>query len=268
MSLDATFYGFATLADAQAAWHEQLARILQTSIDRGVIIDDLLGSPPATPQIVSTDGAAPAILWDVWRSLEAGSIASSYWQTVTGESYELLAAESDDFCQQLALGITKYIGACRANARAIGDDIDAAATIADVIVIDMASGWPSNELAAGIPFRQAWAIAGSFEGEIPASEVVMRVKFHRSVTFDVDMVPSAAEAETAATASTTFTIKKVVAGTPTNVGSINWASSATVATFTMATATTFDDDSTMLVVGPASSDATLASIAISLAGFV
>ena len=154
MSLDATFYGFASLADAKAAWHQQLARILATMLDRGVIIDALLPSPPASQQIVATDGAAPAILWALWRALEGGSIASSYWQTTTGESYLLEPAATDDFAQQLALGITKYIGACKANARTIGDAIDAAGTIAAVLVIDMGAGWPSNALASGIAWNE------------------------------------------------------------------------------------------------------------------
>ena len=154
MSLDATFYGFASLADAKAAWHQQLARILTTMLDRGVIIDALLPSPPARQQIVATDGAAPAILWALWRALEGGSIASSYWQTTTGESYLLEPAATDDFWQQLTLGITKYIGLCKANARTIGDAIDAAGTIDAVLVIDMGAGWPSNALASGISWDE------------------------------------------------------------------------------------------------------------------
>ncbi len=154
MSLDATFYGFATLADAKAAWHQQLARILSSMLDRGVIIDALVSPSPSTQQIVATDGAAPAILWALWRALEGGSIASSYWQTTTGESYLLEPAATDDFCQQLTLGITEYIGLCKANARTIGDAIDAAGTIDAVLVIDMGAGWPSNALAAGIAWDE------------------------------------------------------------------------------------------------------------------
>ena len=154
MSLDATFYGFASLADAKAAWHQQLARILSTMLDRGVIIDALVSPSPSTQQIVATDGAAPAILWALWRALEGGSIASSYWQTTTGESYLLEPAATDDFCQQLTFGITKYIGLCKANARTIGDAIDAAGTINAVLVIDMGAGWPSNELAAGVAWDE------------------------------------------------------------------------------------------------------------------
>ena len=154
MSLDATFYGFATLADAKAAWHQQLARILSSMLDRGVIIDALVSPSPSTQQIVATDGAAPAILWALWRALEGGSIATSYWQTTTGESYLLEPAATDDFCQQLTLGITKYIGLCKANARTIGDAIDAAGTIDAVLVIDMGAGWPSNALAAGISWDE------------------------------------------------------------------------------------------------------------------
>jgi len=154
VSLDSTFYGFATLADAKAAWHQQLARILSSMLDRGVIIDALVSPSPSTQQIVATDGAAPAILWALWRALEGGSIATSYWQTTTGESYLLEPAATDDFCQQLTLGITKYIGLCKANARTIGDAIDAAGTIDAVLVIDMGAGWPSNALAAGISWDE------------------------------------------------------------------------------------------------------------------
>jgi len=154
MSLDATFYGFATLADAKAAWHQQLARILQTRLDRGVVIDALLPSPPSADEIVATDGAAPAILWAIWRALEGGAISSSYWQSNSGASYELVPAATDDFCQQLTLGITKYIGLCKANARTIGDAIDACGTIAAVLVIDMGAGWPSNELASGVSWDE------------------------------------------------------------------------------------------------------------------
>jgi len=154
VSLDATFYGFSTLADAKAAWHQQLARILSSMLDRGVIIDALVSPSPSTQQIVATDGAAPAILWALWRALEGGSIASSYWQTTTGESYLLEPAATDDFCQQLTLGITKYIGLCKANARTIGDAIDAAGTIDAVLVIDMGAGWPSNALASGIAWDE------------------------------------------------------------------------------------------------------------------
>ncbi len=154
MSLDATFYGFATLADAKAAWHQQLARILSSMLDRGVIIDALVSPSPSTQQIVATDGAAPAILWALWRALEGGAIATSYWQSTTGESYLLEPAATDDFCQQLTLGITKYIGLCKANARTIGDAIDACGTIAAVLVIDMGAGWPSNELASGVSWDE------------------------------------------------------------------------------------------------------------------
>ena len=154
MSLDSTFYGFATLADAKAAWHQQLARILSSMLDQGVVIDALLPSPPSADEIVATDGAAPAILWAIWRALEGGAIASSYWQSESGASYELVPAATDDFCQQLTLGIAKYIGSCKANARTIGDAIDAAGTIDAVLVIDMGAGWPSNALASGIAWDE------------------------------------------------------------------------------------------------------------------
>ena len=69
------------------------------------------------------------------------------------ESYLLEPAATDDFCQQLTLGITKYISICKANARTIGDAIDAAGTIDAVLVIDMGAG-PSNALASGISWDE------------------------------------------------------------------------------------------------------------------
>ena len=78
MSLDADVYGFATLADAKAAWIEQLTQLTQTMMARGVVIDAILPSAPASQEIVETDGATLAALWAIWRALEGGSITSTY----------------------------------------------------------------------------------------------------------------------------------------------------------------------------------------------
>ena len=108
MSLDATFYGFATLADAKAAWHQQLARILTTMLTVASSSTrcchhrlESADRQPMVPRLQSSGRLASA---------RGRPIASSYWQTTTGESYLLEPAATDDFAQQLALGITKHIG--------------------------------------------------------------------------------------------------------------------------------------------------------------
>lgn len=156
MSLDATFYApsISTLAEAKAAWIEQLTRVTETMMARGVVIDAILPSAPASQEIVETDGATLAALWAIWRALEGGSITSTYWQTRRGSSYIMVPLATDDFAQQLVLGITKYLSLCTANSRALGVAINAAASIDAVLVIDLGAGWPSVSLASGVAWDE------------------------------------------------------------------------------------------------------------------
>jgi hypothetical protein len=116
-------------------------------------------------------------------------------------------------------------------------------------------------VAADIP-AQPYDIGSFIEVAPTASQVVLRHVFARSVVFAAGLSPSRGAAGTAATASTTFTIKK----NGSSVGSFNFAISATTATFTMASGTTFAAGDVMTVEAPATPDATLAGITFTLSG--
>jgi len=105
-------------------------------------------------------------------------------------------------------------------------------------------------------------VAGSFAGTSTANLVVQRYVFAGTVTFPVGLIGSQGTAGVAATAATTYAIKK----NGVSVGTMMFAAAATTATFAMASATTFMSGDILTVVAPASPDPTLANLAWTLAG--
>jgi hypothetical protein len=105
-------------------------------------------------------------------------------------------------------------------------------------------------------------ISGSFAGTSTANLVVQRYVFAGTVTFPAGLTGSQGTGGVAATAATTYAIKK----NATNVGTMAFAASSTTATFTMPTATTFMSGDVLTVVAPATPDATLANLAWILVG--
>ena len=105
-------------------------------------------------------------------------------------------------------------------------------------------------------------ISGSFAGTSTANLVVQRYVFAGTVTFPAGLTGSQGTGGVAATAATTYAIKK----NATNVGTMAFAASSTTATFTMPTATTFMSGDVLTVVAPATPDATLANLAWTLVG--
>jgi hypothetical protein len=116
--------------------------------------------------------------------------------------------------------------------------------------------------AASALFSPPYDVGSFIEAAPTASQVVLRHVFARSVVFAAGLAPSQGKAGTAATGSTTFTIKK----NGSSVGSFNFASSAMTATFSMASQTTFAAGDVMTVEAPGTPDATLAMITFTLAG--
>jgi hypothetical protein len=116
--------------------------------------------------------------------------------------------------------------------------------------------------AASALFSPPYDVGSFIEAPPTASQVVLRHVFARSVVFAAGLSPSQGKAGTAATGSTTFTIKK----NGSSVGSFNFASSAMTATFSMASQTTFAAGDVMTVEAPGTPDATLAMITFTLAG--
>ena len=105
-------------------------------------------------------------------------------------------------------------------------------------------------------------VSGSYSGTTPANLVVQRYVFAGKVMFPVGLAGSQGTAGVAATAATTYSIQKNAA----YVGTMVFAASATTATFTMASATTFMAGDVLTVVAPASPDPTLANLAWTLVG--
>ncbi len=106
-------------------------------------------------------------------------------------------------------------------------------------------------------------VTGTFlNGNPTASLVLQRYVFVMTVTFPAGLAGSRGTAGTAATAMVTFEVQKNGA----NVGSMAFATAATTATFTMASATTFNAGDVLTLVAPAAPDATLANLAWTFMG--
>lgn len=104
-------------------------------------------------------------------------------------------------------------------------------------------------------------IGCSSPGTPGASAILMRFVAVRAITFPSGMSLSKAIANTAATASATFSIKK----NGTSFATFAFSASGTSATFTAASATAFAAGDILTITAPASPDATLADLAITLA---
>jgi hypothetical protein len=99
-------------------------------------------------------------------------------------------------------------------------------------------------------------------GVLDNSEVIFSHIVTRDLKLSSGLAGSRAKSIGAATASTVLNIKK----NGTNVGTITFAASGSTGTFAMATATSFTGGDILTIVGPATADATLASVSISLLG--
>jgi hypothetical protein len=123
-----------------------------------------------------------------------------------------------------------------------------------------------NGAATGLEFTTA--TTGSYDlgltwaGTLPASQVLMRYPFPRGVDFPMGLTGSRGVSAVAATVLTTLDLRK----NGTSVGSVQWAAAGTTATFIMASATSFAAGDILTVHAPASADATLADLGLSLAG--
>jgi len=107
-------------------------------------------------------------------------------------------------------------------------------------------------------------VGASYPGSPTASAVLMRYPFPRAVVFPAGLIGSCGTADTGATATATFSIRKNGSQVGTMV--FNTGSPNNVASFTMASETTFSAGDVLTVVAPASPDATLADIGFGLAG--
>jgi hypothetical protein len=100
------------------------------------------------------------------------------------------------------------------------------------------------------------------DGTPAASEVLLRAVIARKMRFAAALAGSVGYAGTAATATTDLDVRK----NGTSFGTIRFPAASSTATFIAATATVFDPGDRLEVVAPASPDATLGDIMVTLAG--
>jgi hypothetical protein len=94
------------------------------------------------------------------------------------------------------------------------------------------------------------------------NQILRRTKLTRAVTFPASATLSQATASAAATGSTTFTLKK----NGTSFATVNYAASASSGTWTQASDAVFAAGDLLEIDGPATADATLKDVGITLAG--
>src|SRR5690606_2517265 len=115
-----------------------------------------------------------------------------------------------------------------------------------------------TEDAADPPADFAFAKAGA----PAASEVLLRTVVARRTRFKIDLAGSQGRAGVAATAQTDLDVRRDAA----SVGTIRFAASASTAVFIAASETVLEPGDILEVIAPASPDATLADIIVTLAG--
>ncbi len=112
--------------------------------------------------------------------------------------------------------------------------------------------------SSGNPYDIGCSVAGA----PAASATLLRYPMPRAVTFPAGMANSKAVANTAATASATFSLKK----NGTQFGTFAFAAAGTSATFAAASATSFAAGDILTIVAPSTADTTLADLGVALAG--
>lgn len=264
MSLDAAFYGFATLADAKAAWKEQLARVAMEYVEAGVIVDALLGGSPTPPSNVTfaTDADSLSALIESISALTHGTVSSVMWQSTDGDWFELKAPLVDETGSRAAACALSYVAGCRANWRTLEIAIDACGTADAVISIDLSSGWPSRTCSSSGSVGDEFVLGLYSPGKPDASEIIFAHTFTERVSFPANFAGSIWGCTTDASASAVLTVKKNGA----TLASVTYGGSPSAGTVSGMSATTVVSGDKLTVHAPGSQDATLAGIDATLVG--
>jgi hypothetical protein len=150
--------------------------------------------------------------------------------------------------------------------------LTAVAPVATVSGVDMAAALNSSTLGAftsldarleAIETRtQPYDLATFYPGVPGNSQLLVRVVTARPVTFPTSLTGSYAKARVAATGSTTLTVKN----NGSSIGTIVFSAAGTTGAFTFAAPVTTAAGDVLTIEGPATADATLADISITLVG--
>lgn len=127
--------------------------------------------------------------------------------------------------------------------------------------ISITGAWPNQTIAV---VNQPYDVSAFYPGAPTASAKIVYVPVAQIVNYVANFSTSFADAATAATASTVFTIKQ----NTTTIGTITFAASGTTGTFASSggTTNTFAAGDIFSITAPASPDATLADIGFVVAG--
>ena len=117
---------------------------------------------------------------------------------------------------------------------------------------------PTGSISAGIRYD----ICTFYPGVPGNSQLILRWQAPRSVTIVAGATSSQASSRTTATGSATYTI----AQNGTTVGTILWSATGSTGVFTVASQINIVIGDVMTITGPSVADATIADIAITLAG--
>jgi hypothetical protein len=139
--------------------------------------------------------------------------------------------------------------------------------LSDVIAPSPADGatlvWSASS-SAWIPGSASapYDIPIQIDGKPEDGEIVCKIVLPRNVTFKAGLPSSIAKSDSGATSAASFSLMKNGVG----FGTVNFAASATAATFMAAADTAFAAGDVLSVKAPEVQDTTLADIAITLAG--
>jgi hypothetical protein len=144
----------------------------------------------------------------------------------------------------------------------IGDLTLATLPLAGTETVHIVQGGNSRKTPVSSLFVGYYDIALFAAGVMAASEVILRFTATRAFSIAAAASGSKASAGTAATASTILNLKK----NGSSFGTLEFAAAATVGVFTQGTLVNFAAGDVIQISGPATADATLANISISLKG--
>lgn len=196
------------------------------------VAGQLLGSFQKNTETGATGGS---FSFDGARQSGTG-FASNY---INMESPVLSVVAGDYFCVRL-------------NASGLGTIVPQAGSFFEMEVVEAVGAVDDYPIDMGV----------FIHAKPDASEVVMQTVFARDVDFAINFNGSQAKASTAATATTPFQIFKNAS----NIGTLTFSAGGTAGAFAMGSAVSFVAGDVLKIVAPATPDATLADIAITLTG--
>ena len=156
---------------------------------------------------------------------------------------------------------TQANNAAKSAAAAAASALAAAASAAAALASGGGGGGSSN-----VPTTKVFDLVTFYPGVPPMNAVVIQAITPQVVTYPAALPGSFGVASVPATATTTFTINRIIDGAVTSIGTAVFEAFSTTATFTLAADVTTNAGDVIQIVGPAIPDQTLANINFALTG--